>query len=96
MRKDEIANILDMLGEYGEYKINIGAEMDRLGISVTKMRRLTGLNHEVVKRYYNGTAMKIDRDVFARITYVIFRHNGNIDNLLEYVPPQKKIDNENR
>ena len=83
----------NILSNYGEYKVNIGAEMDRLGISISKMGRLTCVNHGVIKKYYEGRVVRVDCDVFARITYVILRHNGNIDNLLEYAPPQKKIDN---
>lgn len=68
--------------------------MDSVGLSVSKMRKLTGLNHEIVKKYYEDQVVRIDKDVFARITYILSLHGISSDNLLEYVPP-KKDDAEN-
>ncbi len=49
MERQYKMDILEMLGNYGHYVCNIGAAMDKAGISISKMRRLTGLNHEIVK-----------------------------------------------
>lgn len=68
--------------------------MDSVGLSVSKMRKLTGLNHEIVKKYYADQVVRIDKDVFARITYILSLYGISSDNLLEYVPP-KKDDAEN-
>ena len=71
MERQYKMDILEMLGNYGHYVCNIGAAMDKAGISISKMRRLTGLNHEIVKKYYEDRIVRIDKDVLARITYVL-------------------------
>lgn len=83
-------DVLDMLGSYGEYVCNVGKAMDEAGISISKMRKLTGLNHEIVKKYYEDKVVRIDKDVFARISYILLAHGVDPKNLLEYIPPQKK------
>lgn len=94
LERDNSVNTLDIYKNYGYYKCNIGKAMDSVGLSVSKMRKLTGLNHEIVKKYYEDQVVRIDKDVFARITYILSLHGISSDNLLEYVPP-KKDDAEN-
>ena len=53
MEKHSKLDILEMLGNYGHYECNVGKAMDKAGISISKMKRLTGLNHEIVKKYYD-------------------------------------------
>jgi len=65
--------------------------MDKVGISISKMRKLTGLNHEIVKKYYEDKIIRIDKDVFARISYVLMLYGIDPKDLLEYIPPQKKM-----
>ena len=91
MKKDNKIDILDVLGSYGNYVCNIGKAMDKAGISISKMRKLTGLNHEIVKKYYEDTIVRIDKDVFARITYILMLHGIDPKTLLVYVPPTKKM-----
>lgn len=38
---------------------------------MSKMRRLTGLNHEIVKKYYEDKIIRMDKDILSRITYVL-------------------------
>ena len=59
MERQYKMDILEMLGNYGHYVCNIGAAMDKAGISISKMRRLTGLNHEIVKKYYEDRIVRI-------------------------------------
>ncbi len=89
MNKNIRVDILDMLGNYGEYVCHIGEAMDKVGISISKMRRLTGLNHEIVKKYYEDKTVRIDKDVLSRITYVLLTFGINPKDLLEYIPPKK-------
>lgn len=85
-----MVDILDLFGNYGRYKCNVGKAMDEAGISISKMRKLTGLNHEIVKKYYEDQILRVDKDVFAKISYVLLLHQADISNLLEYIPPIKK------
>lgn len=82
-------NILDLNQNYGSYICKIGPAMDQAGISISKMRRLTGLNHDIVKKYYQDQTIRIDKDVFARITYILTLHGINPHDLIEYIPPKK-------
>lgn len=88
MKKDAIG-MLDLFGNYGHYVCNVGKAMDELGISVSKMRKMTGLNHEIVKKYYEDQIVRIDKDVFAKLSYVILVHGIDPKNLIEYIPPKK-------
>lgn len=90
--KDDAIGMLDLFGNYGHYVCNVGKMMDELGISVSKMRKLTGLNHEIVKKYYEDQIVRIDKDVFAKISFVIMTYGKDPKNLLEYVPPKKDDD----
>lgn len=91
MEKQNKLDILEMLGNYGHYVCNVGQAMDKAGISISKMRRLTGLNHEIVKKYYEDRVVRIDKDVLSRITYVLVACGINPKDIVEYVPPEKKM-----
>lgn len=93
MERSNLVNTMDVYGNYGYYKCNIGKAMDQAGITISKMRKMTGLNHEIVKKYYEDQVVRIDKDVFARMSYVLNLHGGSIENLLEYVPPKKDDEN---
>lgn len=92
MERNNRINILDMLGSYVSYVYNIGPAMDKVGISVSKMRKLTGLNHEIVKKYYEDNVVRIDKDVLTRITYVLVAYGIDLKSLIEYIPAAKKDD----
>ncbi len=87
MKRDNCISILSLFDNYGEYICNIGKAMDKAGISISKMRRLTGLNYEIVKKYYEDNRM--DKDVLARITYVLSAYGIDPNELIEYIPPKK-------
>ena len=87
IRENRIA-VLDVLGNYGK-------AMDEAGISISRMRQLTGLNHEIVKKYYEDSVIRLDKDVLARIAYILILHGVDINNLIEYIPPQKKDESAN-
>jgi len=91
VEKQNKLDILEMLGNYGHYVCNVGQAMDKAGISISKMRRLTGLNHEIVKKYYEDRVVRIDKDVLSRITYVLVACGIDPKDIVEYVPPEKKM-----
>lgn len=95
MEKQYKIDILEMLGNYGQYVCNVVYDMDKAGISISKMRRLTGLNHEIVKKYYEDRIVRIDKDVLARITYVLVACGIDPKEIIEYVPPKKKMNLQN-
>ena len=89
-RSNNIA-MLDMFGNYGHYVCNLKEAMDKAGISVSKMRKLTGLHHEIVKKYYDDKVVRVDKDVLARMAFVLIAYGIDIKNLIEYIPPEKKM-----
>lgn len=88
-------DILEMLGDYGHFICNVGKAMDEAGISISKMRKLTGLNHEIVKKYYDDKIIRIDKDVLSRITYVLVAYGIDPKEIVEYIPPKKKMNLQN-
>ena len=89
MKVNDKINVFDMFENYGHYVCNVGKAMDKAGISISKMRKLTGLNHEIVKKYYEDKIVRIDKDVLARITYVLISYGIEPKNLIKYAPARK-------
>ena len=52
--------------DYGNIKFDIKSIMDRKNISVNQIVKKTGLHHQVIRRYYDGTIVRYDKDVFRR------------------------------
>ena len=68
--------------DYGKINIIISKMMDRKGITVYKMSKLTGLKHQTIKGYYNNDPLtRVDLDVLARMCYVL---DCKISDVLEY------------
>lgn len=88
MKKKGKVLIIDLFADYGRYVCNVGRAMDKAGISVSKMRKLTGLNHEIVKKYYEDKVVRMDKDVLARITYILSIYGIKMEDLIEYIPPK--------
>lgn len=89
VKRSNKVNMLDIYGNYGYYKCKVGEAMDTVGISISKMRKLTGLNHEIVKKYYEDKVVRVDKDVFARLSYILSLEGIDPRDLLEYIPPKK-------
>ena len=78
-----------LFNNYGNYNCNVGKIMDQAGISISKMGQLTGLNHDIVKKYYSDQIQRIDKDVISKISYVLIQYGQDISNIIEYIPPKK-------
>lgn len=89
MNKSNQLDLLDMYENYGCFVCKVGKAMDDAGISISKMRKLTGLNHEIVKKYYEDKIIRIDKDVLSRISYILMLHGVDPNTLVEYIPPKK-------
>ncbi len=89
MEEQTPINPVTIQTNYGTYKCNIGPVMDKAGITISQMHRLTGINYDIVKKYYTDQVIRMDKDVMARISYVLTLHGIDCSNLLEYIPPTK-------
>ncbi len=83
-------DVLGLFDEFGKYNCNVGKAMDDAKISVSKMAKLTGLNHDIVKKYYADQIQRIDKEVLSKISYVLMQCGIDVSNLVEYIPPTKK------
>lgn len=57
--------------EYGDIELDIKSVMDKKHITISQVVKKTGLHHQVVRRYYDGTAVRYDKDVLARLCFVL-------------------------
>ena len=57
--------------DYGTIRFDIKTIMDKKNITLTQMTKRTGLHNQVVKRYYNGTVERYDKDVLSKICFIL-------------------------
>lgn len=67
--------------DYGEIKVNIKRIMKEKGITRTELARKAGLSSRTINRYYNDEILKFDRDVLAKLCYIL---DCSIDELIYY------------
>ena len=72
--------------DYGEIVFDLKSIMDKKGITVTKVVRKTGLHHHVVRRYYEGTAERYDKEVLAKMCYVV---GCKLEDIMYYRKPRE-------
>lgn len=60
-----------MYKDYGDIIFDIKTVMDKKGITVSQVVKKTGLHHKVVRRYYDGTVVRYDKDVLSKLCFVI-------------------------
>ena len=60
-----------MYKDYGDIIFDIKTIMDKKGITVSQVVKKTGLHHKVVRRYYDGTVVRYDKDVLSKLCFVI-------------------------
>jgi len=76
---------INELKDYGTVEIKLNSIMDKYGVSIYQMTKLTGLKHTTVKSYYtNSPLTRIDTDVISKFCYVL---NCKIEDIIEYLPP---------
>lgn len=67
---------------YGKVNIVINKIMDKKGITIYRMSKITGLKHQTIKGYYNNEPLtRVDLDVLARMCFVL---DCKISDVLEY------------
>lgn len=74
-------NTIFYLKDYGTVNLKIDQKMKELNITRNKMSKITGCTYNVINRYYSNTVARIDRDVLARICFVL---DCKIEDVLEY------------
>lgn len=78
-------NSIIVYRDYGNIKFDIKSVMDNKGITINQVAKKTGLHHQVIKRYYNGTVERFDKDVLSKLCYVI---DCNLNDIMYYEKPK--------
>ena len=45
--------------------------MDKKGITISHVAKATGLHHQVIRRYYESTIERYDKDVLSKLCFVL-------------------------
>ncbi len=75
-----------MYRDYGEIVFDLKSIMDKKGYTINYVVRRTGLHHQIVRRYYEGTALRYDKEILAKICYVI---DCDLEDIMYYRRPKK-------
>lgn len=70
--------------DYGDIEFDIKTIMEQKGITINQIVKKTGLHHQVVKRYYDGTIIRYDKDVLSRLCFVI---GCDLNDIMHYKKP---------
>ena len=54
-----------MYRDYGEIVFDLKSIMDKKGYTINYVVKRTGLHHQIVRRYYEGTALRYDKEILA-------------------------------
>ena len=79
------------MGEYGTIKIHLTELIEKRGISKNKLSHRAEMERTQINHYCNNTITRLDTDVLTRLCYVL---ECEIGDLLEYIPPKDKNNNE--
>jgi len=75
-----------MYRDYGEIVFDLKSIMDKKGYTINYVVKRTGLHHQIVRRYYEGTALRYDKEILAKICYVI---DYDLEDIMYYKRPKK-------
>ena len=73
--------------DYGYIKSDIKPIMKKRKLSKNQIVKKTGLHHQVIERYMNDSVTRFDRDVLAKLCYVL---DCNLDEIISYVSPKDR------
>lgn len=72
--------------EYGYVKFDIKKIIDKKKLSCKQISKITGLDYKVVKRYMNNDVERMDRDVLAKLCYIL---DCDTSDFISYKKPKK-------
>lgn len=73
--------------EYGTIRIKLDELIQKAGISKNKLSHRAEMQRSQINHYCRGEITRLDTDVLARICTVL---DCRIEDLLEFVPPEKE------
>lgn len=84
MKKNSINDIITYKN-FGYVKCNVSDLMKKRNISKSQIIKKTGLHHQIVDRYLNDDIIRFDKEVIAKLCYVL---NCDINDIIIYVKPK--------
>lgn len=79
-------NSIFIYRDYGNIELDIKSFMDKNNISISYVVKQTGLHHRVVRRYYDGTITRYDKDVLSKFCFVL---GCQLSDILKYNKPNE-------
>ncbi len=80
-------NSVIIYADYGEIHLDIKTMMKKRNLTRTMLAKRTGLHHQIIDRYYNNTIARYDKDVLAKICFIL---ECNLSDILYYEKPKSK------
>ncbi len=78
-------NSIIIYRDYGDIIFDVKTIMDKKGITVNQVVKKTGLHHQVIRRYYEGSVIRYDKDVLSKLCFVI---GCNLSDIMNYQRPK--------
>ena len=75
--------------DYGDIHFDIKNMMKKRHLTKTQLAKRTGLHHQIIDRYYNNKIARYDKDVLAKICYIL---DCSLDDIMYYEKPKTKED----
>lgn len=72
---------------YGNIRIKLGEIIKEQGLSKNKLAHRAEMQRTQLNQYCKGSVTRLDTAVLARLCHAL---DCNIEDLLEYVPPEDK------
>ena len=72
--------------EYGTIKIHLDELMKERNLSLNKLSFRAEMQRTQLRKYRDNTVQRLDVAVLARLCFAL---NCDLNDLIEYVPPQK-------
>ena len=78
-------NSIIIYRDYWDIIFDVKTIMDKKGITVNQVVKKTGLHHQVIRRYYEGSVIRYDKDVLSKLCFVI---GCNLSDIMNYQRPK--------
>ena len=79
-------NSIFLYKDYGKILFDLKTVMDKKKITISKIVKITGLHHKVVRRYYEGTVERYDKEVLSKLCFVL---GCDLKDIMHYERPKK-------
>lgn len=71
--------------DYGYILYDIKSVMKKRNLTKNQIVKKTGLHHQVIERYMSDSVTRFDRDVLAKLCYVL---DCSLEEIITYVRPK--------